>query len=117
MRNGAWMARAASASTTGEDTPSSRNEWCICGSTSFRVRDLPTSIRPKEEREAHLTGRHDCLARPSTLAGGSVSSASSSNRRLFLSHDHGACCYVLGRPGNHHYLGSLRPCSTWCSRP
>ena len=34
--------------------------WC---STPLRVRDLPTSKHPKEEREAHLTGRLDC--RPS----------------------------------------------------
>ena len=31
-----------------------------CSSTPLRVRDLPTSKHPKEEREAHLTGRRDC---------------------------------------------------------
>jgi hypothetical protein len=30
------------------------------GSTSFRVRDLPASKHPKEEREAHLTERLNC---------------------------------------------------------
>src|SRR3954452_24480138 len=50
------MERAASASTTGADTPSSRKETCDILFDSLRVRDLLTSKHPKEEREAHLTG-------------------------------------------------------------
>src|SRR6478752_4274642 len=38
---------------------------------SLRVRDLPTSKHPKEEREAHLTGRRHCLPVQQTVAAAS----------------------------------------------
>src|SRR5690242_639644 len=61
MRKGSTMLRAASTSATGADTPSSVNDCCDTScSTPLLVRDLPTSKHPKEEREAHLTGRHHC---------------------------------------------------------
>src|SRR5688572_32537129 len=75
------MERAASASTKGEDTPSSRNVGCNKLFDSLRVRDLPTSKHPKEEREAHLTGRRDCLARGRNVAVGTLPVAYSSCNR------------------------------------
>src|SRR5438034_464873 len=61
IRNGWWIERAASASTTGRDAPSSRKDcFDMCLFDSLWVRDLPTSKHPKEEREAHLTGQQDC---------------------------------------------------------
>src|SRR3989442_5443496 len=52
IRNGSWMERAASASTIGGGTPSSREDCCI---SFFRllllVLDLPTPTHPKEERQ------------------------------------------------------------------
>ena len=68
-RTSSWMLKrlmdraAASAATTGADTPSSRKDWFDMKFDSLRVRDLPTSKHPKEEREAHLTGRRDCRSR------------------------------------------------------
>src|SRR6266550_4592115 len=63
------MERAASASTTGADTPSSWNDCLdICCSTPLRVRDLPAPKHPKEEREAHLTGAAELPTRVCTLA-------------------------------------------------
>src|SRR3954452_25045508 len=56
IRNGCVIERAASASTSGVDAPSSRKERCDMLFDSLRVRDLLTSKHPKEEREAHLTG-------------------------------------------------------------
>src|SRR5436190_1436435 len=48
MRNGSTIERAASASATGADTPSSVNDFCCtCCSTPLRVRDLPTSKHPE----------------------------------------------------------------------
>src|SRR4051794_40677410 len=55
IRKGYVIDRAASASTTGVDTPSSRKEPCDILFDSLWVRDLLTSKHPKEEREAHLT--------------------------------------------------------------
>src|SRR6266508_4044928 len=58
------MERAESASTMGVDTPSSRKVRCVKLFDSLRARDLPTSKHPKEEREAHLTGRRNCRPCP-----------------------------------------------------
>src|SRR3989442_4693556 len=87
IRNGLWIERAASASTTGRDAPSSGKDWCDMLFDSLRVRDLPTSKHPKEEREAHLTGRRDCLPVQQTVAAAVSSgrSRSAARRRSGLS--------------------------------
>src|SRR5256886_7762967 len=81
IRNGLWIERAASASTTGRDAPSSRKDCCDMLFDSLRVRDLPTSKHPKEEREAHLTGWRDCLPVQQTVAAAVSSDRSRSARR------------------------------------
>src|ERR687892_2665671 len=65
MVNGSWMERAASASATGADTPKSRKQSSRkdCWDKSFLlllVSRLAYLEHPKEEREAHLTGRQYC---------------------------------------------------------
>src|SRR5213596_1072192 len=56
MGNGSWIERATRAATTGGHAELAERSFGH-GSTPFRVRDLPASKHPKEEREAHLTGR------------------------------------------------------------
>src|ERR671919_1935058 len=60
MVNGSRMERAASASATGADTPSSRKDCWDKGFLLRLVSRLAYLEHPKEEREAHLTGRRYC---------------------------------------------------------
>ena len=60
MRNGEWMPRAASASATGADTPSSRKGMSDKLFDSLRVRDRAASNARRRNEKANLTGRPDC---------------------------------------------------------
>src|SRR3954462_15873180 len=77
MRNGEWMLRAASTSATDAGTPSTRKVKSDKLFDSLRVRDLPTSKRPKEERRANLTGAAGLPLRAYTVASARHGSASS----------------------------------------